>query len=205
MPVIPIFPLDLVLLPTAPLPLHIFEPRYKEMIGECLDMHTEFGIVRAKEENIEQIGCTAEITELTKKYDDGRMDITVAGRSRFEIEEMVPGRSFMQARIRFVPDELETTDVDSARLALHFHRELLHFMDQELEVEVDDDDLDIPQLSYHLAGPLPIDLDFKQALLTMRAEPERIAGLIKFYERILPRLRVVAKAREKAGGNGHGR
>jgi Lon protease-like protein len=204
-PVIPIFPLDLVLLPTAPLPLHIFEPRYKEMIGECLDMHTEFGIVRAKDEDIEQIGCTAEITELTKKYDDGRMDITVAGRSRFEIDEMVPGRSFMQARISFVPDELEITDGASARRALEFHRELLKFMDQELEVDVDEDDLEIPQLSYRLAGPLPIDLDFKQALLAMRAEPERIEGLIRFYERILPRLRVVTKAREKAGGNGHGR
>jgi Lon protease-like protein len=204
-PVIPIFPLDLVLLPTAPLPLHIFEPRYKEMIGECLDMHTEFGIVRAKDEDIEQIGCTAEITELTKKYDDGRMDITVAGRSRFEIDEMVPGRSFMQARISFVPDESETTDGASARRALEFHRELLKFMDQELEVDVDEDDLEIPQLSYRLAGPLPIDLDFKQALLAMRAEPERIEGLIRFYERILPRLRVVTKAREKAGGNGHGR
>jgi uncharacterized protein len=204
-PVIPIFPLDLVLLPTAPLPLHIFEPRYKEMIGECLEMRTEFGIVRAKEESIETVGCTAEITELTKKYDDGRMDIQVAGRSRFEIDEMVPGRSFMQARVKFVPDELETTDPESARRALEFHRELLRFMDQELVVDVDDDDLEIPQLSYRLAGPLPIDLDFKQALLTMRAEPERIDGLLKFYERILPRLRVVAKVREKAGGNGHGR
>jgi Lon protease-like protein len=204
-PVIPIFPLDLVLLPTAPLPLHIFEPRYKEMIGECLEMHTEFGIVRAKEEAIEQVGCTAEITELTKKYDDGRMDITVAGRSRFEIDEMVPGRSFMQARVKFVPDDLEVADTDSARRALAFHRELLKFMDQEIEVDVDDDDLEIPQLSYRLAGPLPIDLDFKQALLNMRMEPERIEGLIRFYERILPRLRIVTKAREKAGGNGHGR
>ena len=205
MPVIPIFPLELVLLPTAPLPLHIFEPRYKEMIGECLDMHTEFGIVRAKEDSIEQVGCTAEITELTKKYDDGRMDITVAGRSRFEIDEMIPGRSFNQARVTFKPDEVETTDTNSARRALEFHRELLKFMDQDLEVDVDEDDLEIPQLSYRLAGPLPIDLDFKQALLVMRTEPERIEGLIRFYERILPRLRVVTKAREKAGGNGHGR
>src|SRR5690242_14365182 len=175
------------------------------MIGECLETHSEFGIVRAKEEDIEQIGCTAEITEVNQKYDDGRMDITVAGRSRFEIDEMVAGRSFMQARVSFMPDEQETTDPESAKRALEFHRELLRFMDQELVVDLDDDDLEIPQLSYRLAGPLPIDLDFKQALLAMRAEPERIDGLIRFYERILPRLRVVTKAREKAGGNGHGR
>jgi Lon protease-like protein len=204
-PLIPIFPLDLVLVPTAPLPLHIFEPRYKEMIGECLEMRTEFGIVRSHEEAIEQIGCTAEILEVTKRYDDGRLDINVAGRSRFEIDEMVPGRSFMQARVSLLPDEIEAGDTDSARQALQYHRELLHFVDQELEVNLDDDDLDVPQLSYRMAGALPMDLDFKQALLAMRSEPERMQALLRFYERILPRLRIVTKAREKAGGNGHGR
>jgi Lon protease-like protein len=204
-PLIPIFPLDLVLVPTAPLPLHIFEPRYKEMIGECLEMRTEFGIVRSQEEAIEQIGCTAEILEVTKRYDDGRLDLNVAGRSRFEIQEMVPGRSFMQARVSLIPDEIETGDTDTARQALQCHRELLRFVDQELEVDLDDDDLDVPQLSYRMAGALPMDLDFKQALLAMRSEPERMQALLRFYERILPRLRIIAKAREKGGGNGHGR
>ncbi len=76
---LPLFPLDLVLLPGAVLPLHIFEPRYKEMIGECLDLHQPFGIVRAKDGGVAEIGCTAEILTVTKKYDDGRMDIVTQG------------------------------------------------------------------------------------------------------------------------------
>ena len=69
----PLFPLDVVLFPGAPLPLHIFEPRYKEMIGECLEQKLLFGVVRAQETNLADIGCTAEILAVTKTYDDGRM------------------------------------------------------------------------------------------------------------------------------------
>lgn len=70
MPLLPLFPLDVVLLPSAPLPLHIFEPRYKEMVAECLEAGKPFGVLRAKEEGIAQIGCTAEITNVIKKYDE---------------------------------------------------------------------------------------------------------------------------------------
>ncbi len=71
---LPLFPLDVVLLPGAPLPLHIFEPRYKEMISECLDQKRPFGVVRVKEEGVAEIGCTAEIISVAKKYPDGRME-----------------------------------------------------------------------------------------------------------------------------------
>ena len=76
---LPLFPLDLVLFPGAALPLHIFEPRYQEMISECLDRKKSFGVVRAKEEGVAEIGCTAEIITVAKKYPDGRMDIVTEG------------------------------------------------------------------------------------------------------------------------------
>ncbi|MGH9499788.1 MAG: LON peptidase substrate-binding domain-containing protein [Terriglobales bacterium] len=68
---LPLFPQDAVLLPGAALPLHIFEPRYKEMIGECLERKQPFGMLRAKDGEVAEIGCTAEILELVKKYEDG--------------------------------------------------------------------------------------------------------------------------------------
>ena len=74
---LPLFPLDLVLLPGVPLPLHIFEPRYKEMIKECLEKKSQFGIVRAKEEAFVNTGCTAEIINVLKTYPDGRMNIQI--------------------------------------------------------------------------------------------------------------------------------
>src|SRR4051812_353192 len=102
---LPLFPLELVLLPGTPLPLHIFEPRYKEMIGECIAADAPFGIVRALEEGIAGIGCTAEIITVTKEYPDGRMDLVCEGRKRFEVLELNRDRSFLQAEVLIVPDE----------------------------------------------------------------------------------------------------
>src|ERR1700746_1688606 len=100
-----LFPLEVVLLPGTPLPLHIFEPRYKEMIGECLDQNRPFGVVRAKEGSIAEIGCTADIITVTKKYDDGRMDIVTQGRERFEVMHVSHERSFLQAEVAYLQDE----------------------------------------------------------------------------------------------------
>ena len=85
MSLLAIFPLDVVLFPGVPLPLHIFEPRYKEMIGECMEEQKPFGIVRVQEEGVAQIGCTAEIVAVTKKHEDGKLDIVTEGRARFEL------------------------------------------------------------------------------------------------------------------------
>jgi Lon protease-like protein len=82
---LPLFPLDLVLLPGTPLPLHIFEPRYTEMISECLDRSQHFGVIRGEDQELAEIGCTAEILTVTQKYPDGRMDIVTEGRARFEV------------------------------------------------------------------------------------------------------------------------
>ena len=102
---LPIFPLELVLLPGVPLPLHIFEPRYKEMIAECLEQKKPFGVVRASSDGVADIGCTAEIMSVTKKYDDGRMDILTRGVERLEVIEVNEDRSFLQAEISVVEDE----------------------------------------------------------------------------------------------------
>ncbi len=104
-----LFPLDLVLLPGTPLPLHIFEPRYSEMISECLDRNQDFGIVRAKqgEGSVAEIGCTAEIVTVTKKYADGRMDIVTQGRERFEVMRLHQERSFLQAEVLYLQRRAE--------------------------------------------------------------------------------------------------
>ena len=105
MALLPLFPLEVVLLPGTPLPLHIFEPRYKEMIRECLATDAPFGVIRASEEGIAEIGCTAEIITVTKEYPDGRMDLIAEGRKRFEVLEINQDRSFLQAEVLLVPDE----------------------------------------------------------------------------------------------------
>jgi len=196
---LPLFPLDVVLFPGTSLPLHIFEPRYKEMIGECLANKAPFGVIRALNEGIAEIGCTAEIVAVTKKYPDGRLDLMTEGRDRFEVFELNQERSFLRAEVLLLPDEAGApAEKDTAR-AIELHRQILSLAGATPDLPQAPDGV----LSFQLAGSLPLDLDFKQKLLTMRSEEERIRTLADYLEGIVPSLRRAARKREKAGGNGH--
>jgi Lon protease-like protein len=196
---LPLFPLEVVLFPGNPLPLHIFEPRYKEMIGECLANQTQFGVVRAVEQGVAEIGCAAEIVSVTKKYEDGRLDLVAEGRRRFEVLELNQERSFLRGEVLFVPDESgEPAEVEKTR-AIQVHREILTLAGAVQDLSGANPDV----LSFYLAGSLPLDLDFKQKLLGTRSEAERIKVLADYLEKVLPGLRRAAHTREKAGGNGH--
>lgn len=204
MALLPLFPLDLVLLPGTPLPLHIFEPRYKEMIGECIANHAPFGVIRALAEGLAEIGCTAEIVTVTKQYSDGRLDLVAEGRKRFEVLELNRDRSFLQAEVLELPDlelpdEVDTPSAEDRARAIHLHREILSLAEAVQDLSAADPGI----LSFYLAGSLPLDLDFKQKVLAMRSERERILTVAAYLESILPNLRRAARAREKAGGNGH--
>ena len=205
MALLPLFPLDLVLLPGTPLPLHIFEPRYKEMIGECLAKHAPFGVVRALEEGFAEIGCTAEIVTVTKEYSDGQLDLIAEGGLRFEVLELNRDRSFLQAEVLLLLDEPDVTSASAAEddkaRAIQAHREILRLAGAVQDLS----SADPGALSFYLAGSLPLDLDFKQKLLGIRSERERIQAVVNYLEGLLPNLRRAARAREKAGGNGHAR
>jgi Lon protease-like protein len=190
--------LDVVLFPGSPLPLHIFEPRYKEMIGECLMNKTDFGVVRAEKDGVAQIGCTAEILAVTKTYDDGRMDIVAQGRKRFELLEVNQERAFLRGEVLFVPDEQDRPAVEQVEQAVKLHAEILSLAGASQDLPEEE-----MLLSYHLAGSLPLDLDFKQSLLAMRSEAQRIQALTTYFETLLPNLRRAVVVRKRAGGNGH--
>jgi Lon protease-like protein len=196
---LPLFPLDVVLFPGIPLPLHIFEPRYKEMIGECLAQHRPFGVVRAVEQGLAEVGCTAEIITVVKEYPDGRMDLVSEGRSRFEVVRVNEERSFLRAEILLIDDEPGSTPGEARAKAIQLHAELLAIAGAKQDLSTADPSL----LSFYLAGSLPLDLDFKQKLLGLRSEPQRLTQLISYFETILPNLKSAAGARQKAGGNGH--
>ena len=201
MALLPLFPLEVVLLPGTPLPLHIFEPRYKEMIGECRANDAPFGVVRALEDGFAEIGCTAEIVTVTKEYPDGRMDLVAEGRKRFEVLELNRDRSFLQAEVLLVPDEPDATAHEDKARAIQAHLEILTPAGAVQDLAA----AEPGALSFYLAGSLPLDLDFKQKLLAMRSESQRIHAVGTYLESILPNLRRASRAREKAGGNGHAR
>ena len=195
-----LFPLDTVLLPGAPLPLRVFEPRYKEMIGECLERKQPFGVLRAKDGEVAEIGCTAEILNVVKKYEDGRMDIITQGRQRFEVMQVHPERAFLQAEVFYLRDDPGSATPEEVSRAMELHGEIMKLAGSEPESV---SDVNQQELSFHLAGSLPLDLDFKQTLLAMKSEPERLQAVISFFENILPNVRRTLHVRRKAGGNGH--
>lgn len=199
MALLPLFPLELVLLPGTPLPLHIFEPRYKEMIRECISTEAPFGVVRAFEEGIAEVGCTAEIITVTKEYPDGRLDLVCEGRKRFEVIEVNRDRSFLQAEVLIVPDDPEAAAQEERVKAVQLHLEILSMAGAVQDLSAADQN----QLSFYLAGSLPLDLDFKQKLLAMRSEAQRIQAVAAYLETILPQLKRAARAHQTAGGNGH--
>jgi Lon protease-like protein len=195
---LPIFPLELVLLPGVPLPLHIFEPRYKEMIAECLDQKKPFGVVRASSDGVADIGCTAEIMSVTKKYEDGRMDILTRGVERFEVIQVNEERSFLRAEISLLQDEDEDEEdqpgkpaTEMVTQAVRLHAEIAKLAG----TEPSGPDEQAANLSFLLAGSLPLDLDFKQSLLSTLSEAKRLEAVVGYLEAILPGLRRAAKAR----------
>ena len=196
---LPLFPLEVVLFPGTPLPLHIFEPRYKEMISECLAGHRTFGVVRALEQGLADVGCTAEIITIVKEYPDGRLDLVAEGRKRFEVVRVNQERSFLQAEVLMIADEPGSSSQTDFARAVALHSELLAIAGAQQDLSAADPLL----LSFYLAGSLPLDLDFKQKLLSLRSGAERILLLTSYLDILIPNLRRAASAREKAGGNGH--
>ena len=197
---IPLFPLDLVLLPGVPLPLHIFEVRYKEMIKQCVDEKKHFGLIRMHDDTMATIGCTAEIIQVLKTYPDGRSDILTEGKRRFEVLETNQEKSFLQADVFFLEDDPEAAAKTDVETALRLHDEIMQLAGAETESHKE---IDTTQLAYRLAGSLPFDPDFQQVLLEMNSEADRMQAIISFFERILPVLQRNARAKRKAGGNGH--
>ena len=184
---IPLFPLDLVLFPGAPLQLHIFEERYKEMIAECLQGKQEFGIVRARRDGLAIVGCTAAILTVLCRYADGRMDILCRGQRRFEIESLHGGRSFFQAEVDFLRDDEPVSTRRDREQCAALHMEMIELSGGDSR-EFPQLDLDQP-VAFLLATTIPADAEFKQELLQIPSEGKRTQRLIEFYEAILPKLR----------------
>ncbi|HTR47960.1 MAG TPA: LON peptidase substrate-binding domain-containing protein [Verrucomicrobiae bacterium] len=199
---IPLFPLDTVLLPGMRMPLHIFEPRYKTMIGRCLREEIEFGLILAASKAIATLGCTAEIVDKTKDYPDGRMDILTEGRAIFRLNELIDEKEYYEGDVEYIDDEPSTLDAQTERQltdtfeqchALLFGRPW-----------VDADRKQSGPLSYHMAGILPMELAKRQALLETRSESDRRGIVLHWMAEFLPKLEAVQRARRIAGGNGHG-
>lgn len=200
---IPLFPLDIVLFPGQAVPLHIFEPRYREMTRHCIDSQSPFGIIFVHEGNLARTGCTAIIVKILKEYEDGRSDILTAGQNAFQLVRTHNQKAYMEADVEYLEEDF--TDVDSAvssrleRLCNQCHQILYGEDAPAFETEGG------ISLAYHVASELPVDTAFRQRLLEIRSEAERQGKLAAHLEEWYPQLQQREHVRGKAAGNGHGK
>ena len=200
MQLLPLFPLRVVVFPRTSLPLHIFEDRYKELIGEAIQAATEFGIVLAKDDGIVNAGCTVIVEKVVKNYADGRMDILTRGVRRFEILGLNEDKSYLRGEVEFFDDdEPGPGPADLQEKALVQYRGLL----ETGELRESEPVLSDPQLSFQLAQAVQ-DMDFLSLLLRNRSEPQRLKHLADYLARLAPRLREASRMRKLAPLNGHG-
>lgn len=193
-----LFPLGIVLLPTERVPLHIFEPRYRELIGECLDDDVEFGLVYADEDGVRDVGTRARVAEVLERFDDGRLNVVVEGGGRFRVEKLTRGRSFMTAVVVPVDDEPEQVSADAAARAAGSFRALATLAGAETE-ELDESS---PVLSYELAAQVELEAGAKQGLLESRSEGERLDRVVELLDGARKLLIAARELGERAKQNG---
>jgi Lon protease-like protein len=194
----PLFPLGLVLLPGEAVPLHIFEERYKLMVGECLTEESEFGIIWLADDGLRDVGCSARITRVLERFDDGRLNILVEGTTPFRLERRIGDLPYPAGDVEFLEDE---PDADEATL----ERTRTAYADLvERVTEARPDAEALGQLdAYGMAATLEIAPAAKQALLELRSESARLDQLEALFAEALKRIETAAKVAEQASGNGH--
>jgi Lon protease-like protein len=194
----PLFPLGLVLLPGEAVPLHIFEERYKLMIGECLDEEREFGIIWLADDALKDVGCAARITRVLERFDDGRLNIVVEGTTPFRLERRIGDLAYPAGDVELLDDE-----PDSDEAALERTRSAYADLVEQVTDTRPDPDALAELGAYGMAATLDIALSAKQALLELRSEPARLEQLEALFAEALKRIKTAARVAEQASGNGH--
>jgi Lon protease-like protein len=190
---LPIFELPVVLLPGELLPLHIFEERYKRMIGHCLDEAEPFGIVFGDDEGARNIGCEARVTEVLERFDDGRMNIVVAGERPFRVLDRYEAPEYPVGEVEPIEVGAERADADedAAVVARDAFAALVERVSGERpdgeELEADD--------AYAIAARVELPPETKQRLLELRSERERMQVLADALGAL---VKAVARSREIA-------
>ena len=193
-----LFPLPLVLLPTERLPLHVFEERYKELVGECLASGGELGIVYAEGDALAELGTRARIAQVLTRFRDGRLNIVVEGGTRFRLVELTSGRSFHTARVAELEDEEDPADPRVVADALELFEQLREVTASDVEPPARDAAL----LSFALAGRVELPVEAKLELLSEVSERKRMERVRDLLRDSLRSARQARRAAERASGNG---
>jgi Lon protease-like protein len=194
----PLFPLGLVALPSELIPLHIFEERYKTMIGRCRTEPSEFGIVWMADDGLRQIGCACEIAEVLDELEDGRINLVARGTRPFRIEARQEELPYPAGTVEFLDDRDEEIDLDAGREAREAYAELVR---QATDRTPEPAELEAMS-AYEMAATVEFGLDAKQGLLDLRSETARLKLVTRLFRAAVKRLDFVARAQARARSNG---
>jgi Lon protease-like protein len=194
----PLFPLGLVALPSELIPLHIFEERYKTMMGRCLDDESEFGIVWVADDGLREVGCACEIAEVLERMEDGRMNLVARGTRPFRIEARQEELPYPAGTVEFLDDSVEDPDASAAEDAHEAYAELV---EQATDRTPNRDEI-AAMSAYQMAATVEFGLDAKQGLLDLRSESERLKLVAKLFRSAIQRLDFVERAQARARSNG---
>jgi ATP-dependent Lon protease len=197
---IPLFPLELVLYPDEEMPLHIFEPKYREMVEDCLATEMPFGVVLSQDGNLSEVGCAAEIVRVVQDYDDGRRDILVRGGFRFKILGLGNQKAYMTADVLEVIDSDKNVAVLVRERVIAQHIKLLELAGR---MPTPTQYQDRAFLSYFIAHNTGLNVEQKQELLELMSENERLDFLVAHLEKFIPMVEEVETLRQKVRSNGH--
>jgi Lon protease-like protein len=193
-----LFPLNLVLVPGEQAPLHIFEPRYRELISECLDFGNDFGLVLEDDEGLREVGTRCNVVEVIDRFPDGRLNVVVEATERFQLLEVTDGRAFRTAEVETLPDEPDTPLEDEVEEVLAAYARVV----AAAEAELDDLDLDADSVAYQIAARIDFGTEVKQGLLELRSERERVVKLAPMLNQAAEAVEREREIRMRAAGNG---
>ena len=194
----PLFPLGLVALPSELIPLHIFEERYKTMIGQCLDEESEFGIVWLAEDGLRPIGCACEVAEVLERLPDGRINLLARGTRVFRIEGRQEDLPYPAGTVEFLDDRDEIPDPEAAAGA---HIAYADLVEQATDNRLAPEELGAMD-AYAMAATVDFGLDAKQGLLDLRSENARLRLVLRLFRAATKRLDYIERAQARARSNG---
>jgi Lon protease-like protein len=194
----PLFPLGLVALPTEAVPLHIFEERYRTMIGQCIDAETEFGIVWMSDDGLRDIGCACEVEQVLEEMEDGRFNVLTRGTRPFRVRERQGHLAYPAGVVEFLDDQTEDVDEEALKRARAVYADLVKRATDREPEESELDELD----AYAMAATVDFGLDAKQGLLELRSENARLRLVTRLFRAATKRLDFVDRAQTRARSNG---
>lgn len=198
---IPIFPLGIVVYPGEELNLHIFEPRYKQLVNDCLQSKKAFGIPSVLENKVQDYGSLVEILELSKSYDNGELDIKTKGQKIFRILEVikeVPEKLYSGAIVNY-PDNYEQGNPEMMRKVMATVRDLHRLLKVSKEFKKSDDEL----ICYDVAHHIGLSVEEEYELLSLLEERQRLEYIKRHLTKVIPLMAGIEQLKEKIKGNGH--